>query len=144
MFSKSCEYAIKASIFIAQHRDGVTCVGVKEIAKGIQAPEYFVAKILQELSRKKAINSIKGPNGGFCMSEAQMKKPILDIVVLMDGDGLVSNCILGLEHCSSDNPCPMHHEYQKIKQSMRNMLENNTVADFKSLVNLKKAVLNTN
>ena len=141
MFSKSCEYAIKASIFIAQQRDGITCIGVKEIAKGINAPEYFVAKILQELSRKKIVSSVKGPNGGFCMSEAQMNKPVLDIVLLIDGDGLLNNCVLGLEHCSSINPCPMHHEYQKIKQSIRNMLENNTILDFNQLVLSKKAVL---
>lgn len=141
MFSKSCEYAIKASIFIAQQRDGITCVGVKEIAKGINAPEYFVAKILQELSRKKIVSSVKGPNGGFCMSEAQMKKPVLEIVLLMDGDGLLNNCVLGLEHCSNINPCPMHHEYQNIKQSIRNMLEKNTILDFNNLVTTKKAVL---
>ncbi len=141
MFSKTCEYAIKATIFIAQQRDGIACVGVKEIAKGINAPEYFVAKILQELSRKKVVSSVKGPNGGFCMSETQINKPVLDIVLLIDGDGLLNNCVLGLEHCSSINPCPMHHEYQKIKQSIRNMLENNTILDFNNLVLAKKAVL---
>lgn len=141
MFSKSCEYAIKACIFIAQNSDDVKCVSVKEIAKGIHAPEYFVAKILQELSRKKVISSVKGPNGGFCMSEVQMNKPVLHIVLLIDGDGLLNNCVLGLEHCSSINPCPMHHEYQKIKQRLKNMLENNSILDFKKLISTKKAVL---
>jgi hypothetical protein len=35
----------------------------------------------------------------------------------------------------------MHHEYQKIKQSIRNMLEKNTILDFNNLVLAKKAVL---
>ncbi len=144
MFSKSCEYAIKASIFIAQKREGVQCVRVKEIAKGINAPEHFVAKILQELSRKKVISSMKGPNGGFCMNEAQINKPVLDIVLLIDGDGILNNCVLGLEHCSSSNPCPMHLEYQKIKLSIKNMLEKNTIRDFNNLLVAKKAVLFTN
>ncbi len=87
------------------------------------------------------MNSIKGPNGGFCMNEAQMNKPVLDIVLLMDGDGLLNNCALGLEQCSSQNPCPMHHEYQKIKLGIKNMLENNTILDFNKLVLSKKAVL---
>jgi DNA-binding IscR family transcriptional regulator len=62
-------------------------------------------------------------------------------VLLIDGDGLLNNCVLGLEHCSSINQCPMHHEYQKIKQSIRNMLEKNTILDFNNLVLAKKAVL---
>lgn len=144
MFSKTCEYAIKACIFIAQQRDGINCIGVKEIAKGINAPEYFVAKILQELCRKKIVNSVKGPNGGFYMSEVQINKPIIDIVIIIDGDGILNNCVLGLKDCSNVNPCPMHNEYQNIKQKIRKMLENNTIQNFTSLVKSKKSVLITN
>lgn len=141
MFSKSCEYAIKASIYIAQHSNGATCIAVKEIAKGINAPEHFVAKILQELSRKLVINSVKGPNGGFCMNESQIKKLVIEIVRLIDGDGLLNNCVLGLEQCNSANPCPMHNDYQKIKLSIKKMLENNTILDFNKMVSTRKATL---
>ncbi|MBL7764982.1 MAG: Rrf2 family transcriptional regulator [Chitinophagaceae bacterium] len=141
MFSKSCEYAIKASIYLAQQREIGKYIGVKEIAKGIQAPEFFVAKILQELSRKKIILSVKGPNGGFSMTDAQMNKPIIDIVQLIDGDGLLNNCVLGLDQCSNIHPCPMHNEYLKIKQSLKNMLEKNTILDFNIMVSNKKAIL---
>ena len=48
MFSKSCEYAIKAMIFVAQKSKDEVRVGVKEIANGIDAPEHFIAKILQD------------------------------------------------------------------------------------------------
>lgn len=144
MFSKSCEYAIKASIFIAQTTNENVCIGVKEIARGIKAPEYFVAKILQELSKKKIIGSIKGPNGGFYITAEQMKRPIVDIVNIMDGDGLLSACVLGLEKCNSTNPCPMHDEYQKIKLSLKKMLEHNTILDFNKMVKSKKAVFFSN
>lgn len=141
MFSKSCEYAIKSCIFIAQFTDQNRCVSVKEIAKHIKAPEHFVSKILQRLSRKKIITSVKGPNGGFCMDSVQINKPIIDIVELIDGDGLLSSCILGLDQCNSSNLCPMHHEFQKIKHNIRNLLYNNTIKDFNDLVAQNEAVL---
>lgn len=48
MFSKSCEYAIKAMIFVAQKSKDQARVGIKEIAVGTDAPEHFMAKIMQD------------------------------------------------------------------------------------------------
>ena len=73
MFSKACEYAIRAMLFIAQKSEAGYNIGIKEISKGIDAPEHFLAKILQELSRKGIVQSIKGPNGGFYLDESAKK-----------------------------------------------------------------------
>ena len=130
MFSKSCEYAIKAMIFVAQKSKDELRVGVKEVAKGIDAPEHFIAKILQELGKKKLINSVKGPNGGFYMDKFNLKVSIADIVKAIDGDGLYKDCVLGLKACSEKNPCPVHYEFKEIKKNFIKMIEDNTIADF--------------
>ncbi|MEQ1555161.1 MAG: Rrf2 family transcriptional regulator, partial [Ferruginibacter sp.] len=69
MLSKSCEYAIRAMIFISQKVGDVPKASVKEIATNINAPIHFIAKILQELCKKKILQSIKGPNGGFYLEK---------------------------------------------------------------------------
>ena len=130
MFSKSCEYAIKAMIFVAQKSKDENRVGVKEIANGIDAPEYFIAKILQDLGKKKLINSIKGPNGGFYMDALNLKSSIADIVKAIDGESIYTDCVIGLKLCSEKNPCPVHFEYKEIKKNLILMLEENTIADF--------------
>ena len=131
MFSKSCEYAIKAMIFVAQKSKDEVRVGVKDITKGIDAPEHFIAKILQDLVKKKLVNSVKGPNGGFYMDKLNLKSSIADIVRAIDGDGFNTNCVIGLKACSEKNPCPVHFEYKEIKKNLITMLEGNTIADFK-------------
>ena len=73
MFSKTCEYGIRAMIFVAQKSKEGSRISLKDIAKGTGAPEHFIAKIMQELSRKKMVRSIKGPNGGFYMEPAEMQ-----------------------------------------------------------------------
>lgn len=130
MFSKSCEYAIKAMIFVAQKSKDELRVGVKEIATGIDAPEHFIAKILQDLGKKKLIYSIKGPNGGFYMDKKNLKSSIADIVKAIDGDGIYKDCVIGLKACSEKNPCPVHFEYKEIKKHLIKLLEENTIADF--------------
>lgn len=143
MFSKTCEYAIRAMIFIAQHSKDGQKVGIKRIAKGIASPEHFIAKILQDLSRKRMLQSIKGPNGGFYLDEEALNCSLADIVRLVDGEKLFTGCGLGLKHCSESHPCPIHHEFRSVRLGIQNMLENAKLGEFtekleKSLTFLKR------
>ncbi|MCH5714809.1 RrF2 family transcriptional regulator [Niabella hibiscisoli] len=113
MFSKTCEHAIRAMIFIAQKSREGERVGIKDIAKSIEAPEHFIAKILQDLSRKNLVLSAKGPNGGFYHDQQSAQCTLADIVKTIDGDKIFSGCGLGLKQCSESHPCPIHHEFKK-------------------------------
>ena len=135
MFSKTCEYAIRAIIYIAQKTQDGSRVGVKAIAKGIDSPEYFIAKILQDLSRKDFVQSVKGPNGGFFLSEDNLKTPLAKLVREIDGDKLFSSCALGLKQCSEQHPCPLHHEFKLVKQGYVRILEESRIADLVNDVN---------
>lgn len=130
MLSKTCEYAIRAMIFIAQKsRDGHK-VGIKEIAKGIDAPEHFIAKILQDLSRKQVVQSLKGPTGGFYLDNRSLKRSLADIVKAVDGDSIFVGCGLGLKQCNELKPCPIHFEFKKIRKEIQEMLENAEIGNF--------------
>ncbi|MEP7144510.1 MAG: Rrf2 family transcriptional regulator [Ferruginibacter sp.] len=130
MFSKTCEYAIRAMIFIAQKSEYGVKVGIKAISKGINAPEHFIAKILQELSRKGLVQSAKGPNGGFFLEAESKKNSLADIVRAVDGDKLFTGCGLGLKNCSEKMPCPLHNEFKVIRKQLHDMLQSSTVAEF--------------
>jgi len=130
MFSKTCEYAIRAVIFIAQKSASGVNAGIKEIAKGIASPEHFIAKILQGLSRKGLVQSVKGPNGGFYLNENSRKNTLADIVEAIDGDKLFNGCALGLKNCSEKKPCPLHEEFKAIRTQLHQMLQSATVDGF--------------
>ncbi len=144
MFSKTCEYAIRAVLFIAQKSKDGNKVSIKEIAKGINSPEYFIAKILQDLSRKKMIQSAKGPNGGFYLNKQSLRYSLADVVKTIDGDAIFSGCGLGLEHCSEARPCPIHNKFKKIRKELYDMLRSARLGEFnerleKSLLHLRRA-----
>lgn len=132
MFSKSCEYAIKALIYLGQESSEEKKVCVKTIAKAIAAPQHFVAKILQDLARKNLLKSVKGPNGGFYLNEKNKNTSLADIIVSIDGDKIYNQCVLGLKDCSEKKPCPVHHEYKNIKKGLIKMIETNTIYSFNS------------
>lgn len=124
MFSKACEYAIKATIYIAQQSQEDRRVNVKEVAKSVDAPEAFTAKILQQLCRADILSSIRGKQGGFVFEKEKQKQiMIFDVVTLIDGDGLFTNCGLGLNKCSSENPCPVHDDFKEVRNGLVAMVK---------------------
>jgi Rrf2 family protein len=136
IFSKTCEYAMRAVFFIAHRSNFGKRVGIKEISEGIDSPEPFLAKIMQDLSRKGIVQSVKGPNGGFYMDAAALKRPLSDVVKAVDGDGIFIGCGLGLEFCSESNPCPLHHEFKAIRNNIQRMLQDTAIEDFNQDLNL--------
>ena len=128
MFSKSCEYAIRATIFIASKCCENRRVGLKEIAIAIDSPIAFTAKILQKLTKDKIVHSTKGVNGGFEILKKDLKSiRLIQIVGAIDGNSVFSGCGLGLENCSETHPCPVHFEFKEIKERLFIMLENTSL-----------------
>ena len=141
MVSKTCEYAIRAMLFVAQKSKSHVKVGVKEIAKAIDSPEPFIAKILQELSRKGLLQSAKGPTGGFFLDSAGVKQSLADIVSAVDGDKLFTGCGLGLKSCSEKKPCPIHDEFVAVRKQIKTMMQSATLGDYNTSLELGKKYL---
>jgi|SRR6478609_4715187 Rrf2 family protein len=129
MFSKACEYAIRAVLYIAIRSADGTKLNIQEIAREIDSPQPFTAKILQTLVREGIISSIKGPNGGFFLKPNS--KPILlnSIVKAIDGVDILQICVLGLKECSDKFPCPVHEEIKASKHKLRDTLRKKTIQE---------------
>jgi Rrf2 family transcriptional regulator, iron-sulfur cluster assembly transcription factor len=124
MFSKTCEYGIKAVVFIANTSDTQERVNLKSIAEAIDSPEAFTAKILQQLVRSNLVDSQKGPNGGFFLEAEKLDCLVLaDVVNAIDGDSIFKECGLGLKNCDELRPCPMHDEFKEIRDNLESMLQ---------------------
>ena len=130
MFTKACEYAIRACVVVAQHSLNDNCVSLKKIARAINSPEAFTAKILQKLVKHQIISSVQGSRGGFKIDAADLKQLTLeDIVDAIDGNEGYLSCVLGLEDCSDANPCPAHKKYKVIKDQFVDMIQTTTILD---------------
>lgn len=128
MFSKACEYGIRASIFIAEQSKLGRKVSLKEVAEAIESPTAYTSKILQQLTRNNIINSDKGPTGGFSMNKQELDKVKLSTIVFaIDGDNIYKGCGLGLKKCNEELPCPVHNQFKVIREELKRMLETTTV-----------------
>lgn len=130
MFSKKAEYALRAAIYIAQKSSEENKLSIDDIAKSIDAPRPFTAKILQLLTKKnRIVRSTRGPNGGFYITEEAKKLSVRSVLKTIREDGLLTKCVLGLKECSETKPCPMHSEYSPIKKQLLQLFETKTIHD---------------
>lgn len=135
MISNTCKTAIKAVIYLCSKFGTGQNASIKEIAEFINANEHTVGKILQTLARQGIIKSLKGPTGGFFISEAQQKQPIINIVEAIDGKQIFKNCGLGLSQCSAKHPCPIHDDYKEARDSMEKLFREKNVLSLCEPVN---------
>lgn len=133
MFTKACEYAIRAVIYIYNRNCDCKCnVGIDEIATEVQSPRPFTAKILQTLSKQGIISSIKGPNGGFFITQKQAKTTLLELILAVDGPKIITSCVLGLPQCNDNKPCPLHEQYKPVREEFNKILSTTTIENLAS------------
>lgn len=130
MFSKACEYGIRAAIYIAMQSRHGERASLKAIASEIDSPVAFTSKILQQLVKHKIIVSVKGPVGGFEIDPGKLETVKLShIVSAIDGNQIYVGCGLGLKNCSEIMPCPLHEKFKKIREELRHMLESTSLGE---------------
>lgn len=138
MLLRATEYAIRALVFIQLRNWEEKRPGGGEIAKEIEAPEAFSAKILQTLSKHKLIESMKGRGGGFFFTNNQSKLTLHDVILVMEGDACFNKCGFGLKTCDSRNPCPLHDKYKVVNDLYCELVKTETIES------LSKSILDGN
>jgi len=133
MISNSCRYGIRALIYIASRSDGTKITGLKQISKDLKLPSPYLAKILQLLAKRKILYSIKGPNGGFSLLKDPKKITLLDIVKIIDGDEVFTNCLIHNTSCACVDkqkiPCPLHNDYSSVRTDLIEVFSKNSIYD---------------
>ncbi|MGA3295810.1 MAG: Rrf2 family transcriptional regulator [Candidatus Acidiferrales bacterium] len=140
IYSKPCEYAIRALVFLARFPDQGAAQGM-EIAKAEGLPAPVLGKVLQELVRKGLLESRRGPGGGFRLARNSQLITLRDVVAAIDGLDQFAECSVGLEGCSDDSPCPLHDTWKVLRRQLMNNLEVTTLADMAATVTRKNKLL---
>ena len=129
IYSRSAEYAIRSFVYLARIPDGKFAMA-RQIAAEEQIPAHFLAKILQELTRKGLLRSNKGPSGGFSLRVPASQIRLLDLVEALDGPALAE---------SLDQAPWILDSWRDLHSRIMDYLERNTIADVVKALENKKA-----
>ena len=129
MLSVSCKAAIKAVVFLGVQHQSSERYSFGEIAAEINENNHTVGKLLQKLTHAGIINSIKGPNGGFYITEQQRHRHVMDIVEAIDGKEVFLECGLGFNKCTYSKPCPFHNDFKKVRDLFTEMCRKKKICE---------------
>jgi Rrf2 family protein len=129
MLSKASKYAISSVLYLANNASSENKLGAKQLAELLKIPAPFLAKTLQELTKKDIISSIKGPHGGFYLSKKNEKNTLFNIIDCLDDVEKFNQCYLGQSECSDEKPCVVHHLYTPFKKDLVRKLKEKTIVE---------------
>jgi Rrf2 family protein len=128
MLSKTSLQTLKALAELAKLPEGAW-EGAASIAQRIDAPQNYLGKMLQKLSREGLVVSQKGMGGGFRLNKNPKKISLFDIVDPIENVSRWDGCFLGQKKCSKSAPCLVHCEWQGVRESYLKFLKLTTIAD---------------
>ena len=127
IFSRQCEYALQAVLYLALSKHG-NMISIKELTHKLGIPYHFLAKILQDLTRKGLLTSLKGPAGGFALGMPAEDITLFHIIEAIDGVDFTRKCVLGFPECSGKNPCALHETWSGLRDSIYAMVVGKNIA----------------
>lgn len=128
MWSQTCEYALRAVTYIAQHADE-NPVLAKEIAAEMNIPHQYLQKVLRELVRNRVLSSTRGIGGGFQLIRGAKEVRLAQVIEPFDSSMNLETCPFGNPLCGQANPCPVHERWGVVVDSYKSFLETTTLAD---------------
>lgn len=130
VLSQTVEYALRASIYIAQQRP--RSVRGPEVAAAVNAPRNYLGKILGTLARAGYLESSRGPAGGFRLARGAEQHPLSVVVAVFEATE-ARRCLLGHGDCGKSPACTAHQRWSPIAHAMDEFFARTTLADLLSL-----------
>lgn len=132
LFSNSCEYGLRATLYLATLGDGEEggpFVSIGTISDELDISFHFLTKTFQKLTQAGILQSQRGPKGGVALARSPEEVTLLDLVLAIDGPGLFEECVLGLPECGNRRPCPVHERWAEERERLGDMFAQRTLAE---------------
>ncbi len=123
MLSKTAEYALRATFWLARSAD--EAISADTLAEVTKVPRRYLHKVLQDLVRAELVRSQPGPGGGYSFIPLPDDVTILDVVNAVAPLERITNCPLGLP--SHTRLCPLHKELDRVYESAQEGLKRVTL-----------------
>ena len=122
--SRKIEYGTRAMLFLASLPEGMT-TSFREIARQMDVPQEFLAKILKTLVRAKLVKSVRGAHGGYSLALPPSQITFLSVIEAVEGPISVNVCT-EKDHggCHFTASCTMYSVWQLGQERMLEVYRN--------------------
>jgi Rrf2 family protein len=126
--TRAADYAIRVMVHLAtlpaQER-----TFLPSLAEATGAPESFLSKILQALSRARLIRSQRGQSGGFQILLRGRQASMREVIEAVDGPVHLNVCLISERSCGRANWCHAHPVWVEAQRAMLEVLSGAVIGD---------------
>ncbi len=136
------EYGVRAMVRLALHyKDGP--LPLPEIARKENISLQFLEQIFLTLRRDGLIESTRGARGGYVLAKTPKMIPIGDIVKALEGPIAPVECLVEQDEnkqtCDRQEECLTRGVWEKLRDRMREVLDDITLDDMINMAQEKKS-----
>jgi Rrf2 family transcriptional regulator, iron-sulfur cluster assembly transcription factor len=129
LLSKSFGYALRGILYLALTCEIRQRIQVDEIARELGVPKHFLSKIMKKIVKHGILNSSRGPNGGFFLSEKTLSTSLFELIQVTTIGAPFEDCVLRFRKCNSTHPCPLHHRMETFRHEFYQTFTKTTIGD---------------
>ena len=126
--TRAADYAVRVMIHLVKMPRS-TRVSLPVLAAATGAPESFLSKVLQSLTRARLVTSQRGPAGGFQMSAPGRKASMREVIEAIDGPMNLNVCLGNDQACPRRHWCPAHPVWVKAQGALLDVLNDARISD---------------
>lgn len=126
--TRAADYAVRVMIHLAAP-NAAKRVSLPELAVVVEAPESFLSKVLQALTRGGMVISRRGQAGGFQISPRGQAASMLEVIEAVDGPICLNVCLFSGKSCHRKATCPAHPVWARAQMAMLQVLAGAMVAE---------------
>lgn len=124
--TRAADYAIRLLAYLAANR--VESTNLK-LSDELGISHNHLARVINLLSRNKYLITRKGKNGGVRLAVDPKKIKVSDIVEVIEGPIILSDCIFHREACKFSKTCKFRKCLISLKNNIDNVLSVTTIHD---------------
>jgi Rrf2 family protein len=130
--TRAADYAVRVMIHLAA-LPAHERASLPALALATGAPESFLSKVLQALSKASLITSLRGQTGGFEILPSGRRASMRQVIEAIDGPVHLNVCLISQRSCGRSKTCTAHHVWVEAQQAMLDVLSNAVIAELASL-----------
>jgi Rrf2 family protein len=126
--TRAADYAVRVMIHLVG-QESQRRVSLPALAAATGAPESFLSKVLQALTRGGLLVSQRGQSGGFEVSRLGRECSMREVIEVVDGPIHLNLCLASGKACAREAWCPAHPVWARAQQAMLDVLNAARIED---------------
>jgi Rrf2 family protein len=115
--SRRIEYGLRAMVCLAAQPEG-RVMPFREIARRMNVPQDFLAKILKQLVTRQLAMSARGARGGYRLARPAKDISFLEVIEAVEGPVVVNLCQDGHDGCRLSRGCTLYGVWKRGQERM--------------------------